>query len=170
MYNRYIFPYAFLPRIHLAGHQNSTTSIVCGRIIPPVVCCRTIRTSCEYVRTCVTVVVQASAKTRPLCGSHRWFIPRRRDLRQTRRFRRAVWVGVELFPLIELEPSKEGVVDPDGMREKRVIVSSHPTESCLRNPRTPRPRPPPASSLVGAVVDSIPQARCGAVSVQISGE
>ena len=34
------------------------------------------------------------------------------------------------FPLRELEPSKEGVADPGGIREKRVMITPHATESC----------------------------------------
>ena len=59
------------------------------------------------------------------------------------------------FPLRELEPSKEGVVNPGGMHEKRVAITRHATESCSQEPRTPRPRPPPTPSLLGVVIDSI---------------
>ena len=74
------------------------------------------------------------------------------------------------LPLRELEPSKEGVVDPGGMREKRVAITPHATGSCSQEPRTPRPRPPPAPSLLGGVVDSIPQTRRGAVLLPTSVE
>ena len=73
------------------------------------------------------------------------------------------------FPLRELEPSQEGVVDPGGMHEKRGMITPYATELCSRKPRTPRTRPPPTPSPLGAVVDSIPQARRGAVSLQTSG-
>ena len=74
------------------------------------------------------------------------------------------------FPLREFELSKKGVVDPGGMREKRVMIMPHAIEPCSQKSRTPRPRPPPARSLLKAVVDSIPQTHRGAVSLQTSGE
>ena len=74
------------------------------------------------------------------------------------------------FPSRELEPSKEGVVDPGGMREKRVMITPHATRSCSQKSRTPRPHPPLAPSRLGAVVDSTLQTRRGAVFLQKSGE
>ena len=44
------------------------------------------------------------------------------------------------------------------------------TDPCSHKPRTPRPHPPPAPSLLGAVVDRTPQTHRGAGSLQTSGE
>ena len=62
------------------------------------------------------------------------------------------------------------MVDPEGMGEKSVLIMPHATASCSQELCTPRPRPPPAPSLLGAVVGSVPQTCRGAVSLQTSGE
>ena len=51
----------------------------------------------------------------------------------------------------------------------RFIITPHATEPCSQKPRTPRLRPPPAPSLLGAVVDGIPKTHRGAVSLQTPG-
>ena len=73
-------------------------------------------------------------------------------------------------PLRELESSKAGVVDSGGRREKRVKITPHATKPCSQKPRTPRPRPPPAPLLLGAVFDNIPLTHRGVVSLQTSGK
>ena len=62
------------------------------------------------------------------------------------------------------------MVDPGGVCEKRVMITPHVIEPCSQKPRTPRPRPPPSPSLLGAVVDSTPQTHRGAASLQTSVE
>ena len=63
--------------------------------------------------------------------------------------------------LKDLEPLKEGMVDPGGARERRVGVSMNTANPRLTKTR-PKPRPlkshsPDAPSLLGAIVDSVPQ-------------
>ena len=50
------------------------------------------------------------------------------------------------------------------------MFTPHATEACSQKPRTPSPRSCPAPSLLGAVVDSIPQTHHGAVSLQTTWE
>ena len=50
------------------------------------------------------------------------------------------------------------------------MITPHDTDPYSQKPRTPRPHPPPAPSLLGAVVDRIPQIHRGAGSLQTSGE
>ena len=45
------------------------------------------------------------------------------------------------FPLKELEPAKEGVVDPGGVREKRVAIATYAATPCVSKPLSPNPRP-----------------------------
>ena len=63
--------------------------------------------------------------------------------------------------LKDLEPLKEGMVDPGGARERRVGVTMNTANPRLTKTR-PKPRPqkshsPDALSLLGAIVDSVPQ-------------
>ena len=59
--------------------------------------------------------------------------------------------------LRDLEPLKEGVVDPGGGGEKRVVLARNTVDPRPPKPLPLKPRRPAAPSLLGAIVDSVPQ-------------